>query len=175
MENEEMYIDTEDNSVIVQSPTVQEQEAPSAGEVVDQAFAQAEYLTVKHDEEMQSEIVRGAKEVARNRSIEITAKAEMKAKEAHFKNNKSACECFGYNETSTEKWAVSAMGIWHNIITAVWIILGMLTFAPVTFIARKLGVLIKTAWVAVVVAIGIYAFVALSPFWIKLIAMINGA
>lgn len=174
MENEVMNNNAEDTSVIAQSPMVERVEEARECEAVEQAFTQAEYLVVKHDERAQCEIARGAEEVVRNRTLEIAADAERKAKEAHFKNNKSACECFGYNETSTEKWAISAMGIWHNIVTAIWIVIGMLTFAPITFIARKLGVIIKTAWIAVVLSIIIYAFVVTAPFWIKLIALING-
>ena len=66
------------------------------------------------------------------------------------------------------------MGIWHNFITAIWIIIGMFTFAPITFVAKKLSVIIKTAWLAVLCAIIIYAAVALSPLWVKLLAHING-
>ena len=153
----------------------EDKSSSNAEDVTGQAMAQAEYLSVKNDEGVQGEIVEGAKKVVRNRTIEMTAESERKAKEALFKNNKSACECFGYSEASTEKWAVTAMGVWHNVITAIWIVLGMLTFAPVTFIARKLSVIIKTTWIAVTVAVGIYIFVATSPFWIKLLALINGA
>lgn len=148
---------------------------PDADDVAVSAMAQAEYLTIKNNEEVQSELLQSAEEVARNKAIEMTAESQIKAKEALFKNNKSACECFGYSESSTEKWAVTAMGVWHNIITAIWIVLGMLTFAPVTFIARKLSVIIKNTWLAVLVATLIYAIAATSPFWIKLLGLINGA
>ena len=149
--------------------------SPKASDVVEQAIAQAEVITIQNNEEVQSELLHSAEEVARNKAIEATAKAEMDAKKAYFNNNKSACECFGYSETSTEKWAVTAMSVWHNVITAIWIVLGMLTFAPITFIARKLSVIIKNTWVAVLVASLIYAIMATSPFWIKLLTMINGA
>lgn len=148
--------------------------SPNASDVVEQAIAQAEVITIQKNEEVQSELLHSAEEVARNKAIEATAESERKAKEALFKNNKSACECFGYSESSTEKWAVTAMSVWHNIITAIWIVLGMLTFAPITFIARKLSVIIKNTWVAVLVASLIYAIMATSPFWIKLLGLING-
>ena len=151
-----------------------EDSIPNADDVVNEALRKAGLLSVNPTEETQKEIARSAEEVLKNKTIEITADAERKAKEAYFKNNMSACECFGYNETSTEKWAVTAMSVWHNIVTALWIVIGMLTFAPVTFIVRKLSVIVKTAWIAVVLAIGIYVFVAFSPFWIKLLASISG-
>ena len=146
---------------------------PTAEEMVEQAFAQAVVATVKNDEKVQSEILHGAEKVIQNKTSEIKARAEMEAKEAHFNNKKSACECFGYNETTTEKWAVSLMGVWHNIITAIWIIVGMVTFAPISFVAKKLSVIIKTAWVAILFAIVIYAAIALSPLWVQLLSRVN--
>ena len=149
-------------------------EQPTASDMVEQAFTQAVVATVKNDEKVQSEILQGAEKVIQNKTEEIKARAEREAKEAHFNNKKSACECFGYNETTTEKWAVSLMGVWHNVITAIWITIGMFTFAPITFVAKKLSVIIKSAWLAVLIAIIIYAAFALSPLWVKLLATING-
>lgn len=149
-------------------------EPPTAGDMVEQAFTQAVVATVKNDERVQSEILQGAEKVIQNKTEEIKARAEREAKEAHFNNKKSACECFGYNESTTEKWAVSLMGTWHNVVTAIWIIIGMVTFAPITFVAKKLRVIIKTAWVAVLVAVVIYALIALSPLWVQLLSRIKG-
>ena len=154
--------------------TAQPVKEQTAGDMVEKAFKQAVVATVKNDEKVQSEILHGAEKVIQNKTEEIKARAEREAKEAHFNNKKSACECFGYNEATTEKWAVSLMGFWHNFITAIWIIIGMFTFAPVTFVAKKLSVLIKTAWLAVLISVVIYIVVALSPFWVKLLATING-
>lgn len=146
----------------------------SAENMVEQAFTEAVAVTVKNDENVQKEIMHNAEKVIHNKTSALKAEAEREAKEAHFNNKKSACECFGYNETTTERWAVSLMGIWHNFITAIWIIIGMFTFAPVTFVAKKLSVLIKTAWVAVLFAIIIYALIVCSPFLFRLITSVNG-
>lgn len=103
-------------------------------------------------------------------SVEVEAHLadETEAKEADSKNIKVACECFGYNEEGTEEWAVRAMAIWHNVITGFWIALGMLSFAPVTFISRKLNGLIEKTWIRLVVAIAIYVFILFLPKLIKL-------
>lgn len=82
-------------------------------------------------------------------------------------NKKSACECFGYEEENTEKWAVKLMKVWHNCITAIWIFIGMFTFAPVTFLAKKLN--IKKTWLAVTLATLIYIAFVLIPLWVYLI------
>jgi hypothetical protein len=152
-------------------PTAQ---PPKAGDMVEQAFTAAVYATVANNEKVQSDIAEGAEKVIQNKTSAIKAQAEMEAKEAYFNNKKSACECFGYNETSTEKWAVSIMAIWHNIATAIWIIVGMFTFAPITFFAKRVSVIIKKAWLAVLVGIIIYLLVTTSPFWVRIIATING-
>lgn len=149
-------------------------ENATAGNMVEQAFTEAVVATVKNDEKVQSEIMQSAEKVVRNKAQELKSRAETEAKEAHFANKKSACECFGYNETTTEKWAVSLMGIWHNVITAIWIFIGMFTFAPVTFVAKKLGVIIKSAWLAVLIAVIIYVVAVLSPFWLELFSKLNG-
>ena len=147
-------------------PTTEAKESTSAGELVEKAFNEAVCVTVKNDESVQTEIMHSAEQVIRNKTQELKARAETEAKEAHFNNKKSACECFGYNEATTEKWAVSLMGFWHSVLTAFWIVLGMFTFAPITFVAKKLSVIIKTAWLAVLIAIVIYIAIALSPLWI---------
>jgi hypothetical protein len=163
MENE--IIRAEELAPVVAPET--KTDVPSAGEMVEQAFSQAVYATVQNDTKIQNEIMQGAEKVIQNKTSAIKARAETEAKEAHFNSKKSACECFGYNETTTEKWAVSLMGIWHGVITAIWIVIGMFTFAPISFVAKKISVIIKKTWIAVVVALCIYLLFALSPLWVE--------
>lgn len=155
----------------VEQPPVQ---PPKAGEMVEQAFTAAVVATVANNESVQNDIVEGAEKVIKNKTDAITAQAEMEAKEAYFNNKKGACECFGYNESTTEKWAVTMMAVWHSIATAIWIVVGMFTFAPIIFFAKKIKVLVKHAWVAVLVAIVIYLAVVLSPWWLQWISNLNG-
>ena len=89
----------------------------------------------------------------------------MEDKAAYFRNKKGACECFGYNEETTEKWAVKVMNFWHNIMTAIWLCLGFFTFAPITFIAKKMTVIFKKTWLAIVVSVIIYLIIVVGvPF-----------
>lgn len=154
--------------------SIKKPDAPRAGEMVEQAFSAAVAATVANSEKVQSEIVEGAEKVIQNKTSAIKAQAEIEAKEAHFNNKRGACECFGFNETTTEKWAVSAMGVWYNIITAIWLFIGAFTFAPIIFVSKKVRVIIKTAWVSVLVAIIIYLLAVLSPLWVKLLTTLNG-
>jgi hypothetical protein len=154
----------EQNRTLHQAPT----------DMVQQAFNAAVVNTVQNDVKVQEELLESAEKVIHNKTSEIKAQAEKEEKEAYFNNKKSACECFGYNETTTEKWAVSIMGVWHNVITAIWLVLGALTFAPITFVAKKISVIIKSTWLAVVFAVIIYLAVATSPYWVGLLNQLGG-
>ena len=148
--------------------------APTAAEMVDQAFSAATAAIIQNDKGTQQDIMTGAGQVIQNETARLKSEAEKASKEAHFNNKKDACICFGFNETTTEKWAVSMMAAWHNVVTALWIFVGMFTFAPVVFLAKKIRVIIKTAWVAVLLAIVLYVAVALSPLWMRLLNIVKG-
>lgn len=141
-------------------------EVPSAGEMVEQAFSQAVIATVQNDAKIQNEIMQGAEKVIQNKTSAIKDRAETEATEAHFNSKKSACECFGFNETTTPRSAVSIMGGWHYIATLIWIFTGMFTFAPIVFVFKKISVMIKQTWLAFLISLIIYVALALSPLWI---------
>lgn len=138
-------------------------ENDTAKELVEGAFNQAIVHVVTTDENVQKKLLEGADKVVNNTVNAVTEKAELEDKEAHFNNKKGACECFGYNEKSTEKWAVSAMFWWHNIMTAIWVLIGSFTFAPVTFVAKKIKVIFKATWLSVALALIIYLAIVFVP------------
>lgn len=131
----------------------------TAGELVESAFNQAIVHNVATDESVQNELLDSAKKVVKNKTNAIKERADLEDKTAYFNNKKGACECFGYNEATTEKWAVKVMNGWHNIMTAIWLFIGFFTFAPITFVAKKITVIFKKAWVAVLLSIIIYLIV----------------
>lgn len=134
-----------------------------ASELVESAFNQAVVHTVTNSEDVQKELLDSANQVIHNKVNAVKEKADLEEKEAHFNNKKGACECFGYNEATTEKWAVDFMNFWHNIATAVWIFVGCFTFAPVVFIAKKITVIFKKTWLAIIFALLIYFGVLAIP------------
>lgn len=142
---------------------VEDKAGDKATELVEQAFNQAIVHRVVENQEVQKELLDSADTVIHNKLNAVKARADQEDKETHFNNKKGACECFGYNEATTEKWAVNAMNIWHNVMTALWLALGFFTFAPVTFIAKKIAVIFKKSWVAIVLAIVIYLIFTLVP------------
>lgn len=131
--------------------------------------------TVKHDDAVKEEIAATAKDTIHNKTRKIKDQADAEAKEAHFNNHKGACECFGFTEKDTERWAVTMMTFWHRAMTAIWIVLGFVTYAPISFIASKVGVIIKRTWLAVAVSGLLYVLIALSPIWFTLLKKIGGA
>jgi hypothetical protein len=135
----------------------------TAQNLVETAFNQAIVNRVVQNKNVQKELLDSADKVIHNKMNAVKARAEQEDKEKHFSNKKGACECFGYNEATTEKWAISTMNVWHNIMTAIWLAIGFFTFAPVTFIAKKITVIFKKSWVAVVVALLIYFAVLSVP------------
>ena len=141
--------------------------------LVEKASAAATVTLITESDEVKTEILRGAEQVVHNKTEEIKNRAERQAKKELFENNRVACGCFGFEEETTERWAVNYMKVWNRIFTLLWLIVGSITFAPVLFISSKLKAIIKRAWVAVVLAIIIYVAVLLSPLWIHLITKVR--
>jgi len=168
MENQTEIINGELQPIDFNAPQEQQETTQEvASDLVGQAFQQAVVHQVANDVEVQDKLLDSAKEVINNRVDAIKTQAETESKKANFNNKKGACECFGYNEDTTERWAVETMNGWHNVMTGIWIVIGAVTFAPITFVAKKIKVILKASWVAILVAILIYILVLTSPIWAK--------
>ena len=141
--------------------------------LVEQAHSAATATLIEKSDTVKTEILKGAEQVVHNKTEEIKNRAEQQAKKALFENNKGACGCFGFDEDTTERWAVNYMKNWNRIFTLIWLIVGSVTFAPVLFISVKLKSIVRRAWVAVVLAILIYAAAALSPLWFHLLSKVR--
>jgi len=141
--------------------------------LVEQASAAATVTLITESDEVKTEILRGAEQVVHNKTEEIKNRAERQAKKELFENNRGACGCFGFEEETTERWAVNYMKIWNRIFTLLWLIAGSITFAPVLFISSKLKAIVKRAWVAVALAIIVYVALILSPLWVRFITKVR--
>lgn len=137
--------------------------------IIDKAFSHAVMSSITTNEDIKNDIKDTAEKVIKNKTEAISSDAEKVSKKAYFNNKRGACECFGFNEETTEKWAVNIMSIWHNVMTAVWLFIGFFTFAPVTFIAKKISVIFKKAWLAILLALVIYFLVVAVPIVIALV------
>ena len=145
------------------APAPNEPKKDTAAELVESAFNQAIVNRVVENENVQKDLLDSADTVIHNKLNAVKARADKEDKETHFNTRKGACECFGYNEATTEKWAVNVMNAWHNVMTAIWLVIGFVTFAPVTFVAKKIVVIFKKSWLAVVFALLIYFAVLSIP------------
>lgn len=163
---EEKKIDVQD-PVIPAPPKIPE-------ELVEKAHMAAAQVLIEQSDPVKEEILKGAEHVVHNKTQAIRNRAEQEAKKALFDNNKSACGCFGFEEETTEGWAVRMMRVWHNFATAIWILIGMVTFAPVVFLASKIKVIVKKSWVAVLLAIVLYLAWVLSPLWLHFLGTLEG-
>lgn len=139
-----------------------------AGELVDEAFNQAIVAQVQNNKDLQKELLGSADTVIHNKVNAIKARADQDDKETHFNNKKGACDCYGFNETTTPKWAVNFMNYCHNVFIILWIIIGTFTFAPIVFVGKKIGVIVSRTWIAMVLAFVIYVLIVATPIVINL-------
>ena len=139
------------------------EEKPIVESLIEQSLGAAIQHRVMNDDKVQERLLDTADRVIDNAMNAEESKAELADKEAYFNNKKGACECWGYDEATTDKTFVKAMAFVHNIFTAIWIIIGSVTFAPIVFVAKKLQVIVKKTWIAVLIALLIYLIVILTP------------
>lgn len=140
-------------------------------EIVDKVFGEAIVHTVSTDDKVQEEIITGAKKALHNKTERIKSETEREAKEAHFDNNSDACECFAFKaEKKLPLWAVNIMKVIYDVMLIIWIVLCTFTIAPVIFILQRVKNVIKTTWLAILVAVVVYICVIASPFIISTIS-----
>lgn len=142
---------------------------PLTSELIEQSLGQAIVHKVTTDDKVQERLLSTADKVIDNAMNEAESEAETADKKAYFYNKKGACECWGYDEDTTDKRFVKLMSIIHSIFTTVWIAIGAFTFAPIVFVAKKISVIVKKTWIAVVIAILIYLAIILIPTLIAVI------
>lgn len=136
---------------------------PITSELIEHSLGQAIKHKVITDDKVQERLLNTADKVIDNAMNEAESEAETADKKAYFNNKKGACECWGYDEDTTDKRFVKLMSIIHSIFTTVWIAIGAITFAPIVFVAKKISVIVKKTWIAAVIAILIYLAIILIP------------
>lgn len=136
---------------------------PITSELIEHSLGQAIKHKVITDDKVQERLLNTADKVIDNAMNEAESEAETADKKAYFNNKKGACECWGYDEDTTDKRFVKLMSIIHSIFTTVWIAIGAITFAPIVFVAKKISVIVKKTWIAAVISILIYLAIILIP------------
>lgn len=131
---------------------------PQPADLIGAVFNTAIVETVKSDDDVKGEIVESARDTIRNKTQAYKDKAEAEAKEAYFNSNKDACECFGFKEEKMlEKWAVKCMKFVYRVLLAIYIAIASFTLAPTIFILQRIKNAVKKTWLAIALAVLIYA------------------
>ena len=137
--------------------------------LVDEGIKAAVVHKIKNDEAVQARMLNTADKLIDNKLEEASNDSERQKKEAVFKNNKDACDLYGIDEKTVPTWVVSGARLAHSFWYIVWLIVGFFTTAPVVFLSKKISVILKRTWVAVLLAIFIYAAVIFMPILINYI------
>lgn len=124
---------------------------------------------ITNDDDVRSRLLDTANDIINNKLDEKQNDSERDKKRAALENNKDACDLYGIDEKTVPIWVVKAAKIVQNFWYIVWIIIGFATTAPVVFLSKKLSVVFKRTWVAVLLAITIYLAAVLVPLIINII------
>lgn len=124
---------------------------------------------ITNDDDVKSRLLDTANDIINNKLDEKQNDSERDKKRAALENNKDACDLYGIDEKTVPIWVVKAAKIVQDFWYIVWIIIGFATTAPVVFLSKKLSVVFKRTWVAVLLAITIYLAAVLVPLIINII------
>lgn len=137
--------------------------------LIDEGINAAVVHKIKTDETVQAQMLDTADKLIGNKLEQAHNDSEREKKEAVFKNNKDACDLYGIDEKTVPTWVVRGAKMAHSFWYVVWLIVGFFTTAPIVFLAKKITVILKRTWVAVLFAILIYAAVIFTPILINYI------
>ena len=162
MQDKEMQL-AQQNYQNVFNVSKENQQQDKNGELVKDMFSQAICHQIANDKGLNETMLSTAKTYVNTEMQTISTDVDTKHKEAVFNNNKDACESYGFNEKTTPTWAVKVMKFGYSIMLALWLFIGSFTFMPVIFVAKKIQVAVKRTWIAIVLAVLIYAGITFIP------------
>lgn len=143
--------------------------ADEPSELVGQGINAAVIHKIKNDENVKSELLRAADKVINTKIEKQKNVVEKEEKQAIFENNKDACDLYGIDEKTVPKWVVKIAGKVQNFWYAIWLIIGFFTTAPIVFLSKKIAVVFKRMWVAVLLAVIIYLSAVFIPILINIL------
>lgn len=143
--------------------TVKEPEKVSGVELIDKGIDCAVVEKIRNDEKVQDRMLAAADKLIDNRLEQAHNDSEREKKEAVFKNNKDACDLYGIDEKTVPTWVVKGATATHAFWYVIWLIVGFFTTAPIVFLSKKIAVVFKRTWIAVLLAIVIYMAIVFIP------------
>ena len=139
-----------------------------ANEVVAEVFGQAVVHTVVNNEDIQDKLLDTAHAVVENKAEVLANRAEKESKASFIEKHSDACFYFGYDDTTTSKFHVKLMAFWIFVLKTIYIFtVGFFVVSPISFILRKLKVIIKKTWLAIILALLIYFLVLAIPIFVS--------
>ena len=144
---------------------------PSVAQATMQAVVGQAVVHQMSNDNTRQRVLKTADKVIHTEISKIENQAEQGEKEAVFANNKDACDLYGIDEKTVPKWVVQIAKIVQNFWYLVWLLVGSFTTAPVVFLGKKIKVVIKRTWLAMLLAILIYAAVFFAPIVANLIKL----
>ena len=139
-----------------------------ASELVKDALNAGIVHTVKNNDDVQGRILKTADIVIDSQLNVAESEALKEDKKSFFELNRDACSYFGYDEKTTGKSHVKLMSWWAWFFNTLYICtIGFFIVAPISFFFHKVSVVIKKQWLVLVLAIGIYVLIILTPFIIS--------
>ena len=137
--------------------------------LVDKGVDAAIVHTIINDNNIQNRMLNTANTIINNKLDEKQHDSERDKKRAALGNNKDACALYGIEENTVPLWVVSVAKLVQNFWYIIWLIVGFFTTAPIVFLAKKITVVLKKTWVAVLLAVVIYLGIILVPLLVNLI------
>lgn len=156
----------------VETPVVQFAETPAVPSVAETTMQHIVGQAVVHqmsNDDTKQRVLKTADKVIKTQISQIENQVEQGEKEAVFSNNKDACDLYGIDEKTVPKWVVNVAKLVQNFWYFVWLIAGAATIAPIVFLGKKIKVVIKKTWIAMLFSVLIYAAILVTPFLVKLI------
>ncbi|MBO7230107.1 MAG: hypothetical protein J6V20_01670 [Bacteroidaceae bacterium] len=101
------------------------------------------------------EVLNFGQDVCEDTKCEEEVRKEEAKKESKT-NKENALECFGLDETKSEKWMIKFGKFWYDVLSFVWLVFGAFTFSFVIFISQKIDVLFNNKKRSILFAIGAY-------------------
>ena len=89
--------------------------------------------------------------------------------ESFYDANKEACDAFGIDK-GVPTWQIKMMRVGHAVWFIVYYVVAFLTVAPITIFTKMFSHFIKRNWIALIIAVVIWALIITSPIigiWIS--------
>lgn len=128
----------------------------------------------KNDEDTKNQIEQNARHGLQNALKEVSNESDAKVNKAHFELHKSASKMYGFKE-ERPMWQQRMMVVGSSIWFIVYFIVASLTVCPLTVFFDVFKNIFKKGWLAMVVAILVYALIVVGiPLLTSFLSGTNG-